>query len=419
MNADNLYAAGLTREAAAQYLKQLDDEPSDFGLLERYAFAAANHSRPDAIAAIDRYLERVGQNSFEYLTKAVALKIPYVEAEKRVALGQSDYSTDDVDEPPFVHAAMDAEFLRIFAHNWLQRAPLPSAYVFAAKAGMIAGDYEGVGPLLRQARQCRIDPRNDAVYFGGDFFKDMDEAAPRFVNKLPPVQFPKISGVSRRIFLGCDHRFYLKHGAALVRSLRDEGSWGPAIHLHVYDPPVGFSAPADVYCSTEYPRVGGDTAKLYYAAIRLVRLWQLMESDGIPTIMLDADLFVGKPLHDLFDRLEKVDVALCRMPGRLHFHTQFNASVVGFNASSLSYLRRVAGYVAKCFEMNVVPWCLDQISLNCILREMQGRGVGPKTVAVGPGVYDGTYNAALWPQKVTPDSPYFDKWKDASERFAA
>jgi hypothetical protein len=107
------------------------------------------------------------------------------------------------------------------------------------------------------------------------------------------------------------------------------------------------------------------------------------------------------------------------MPGRLHFHQQMNASVTGFTQNGIPYLRRVAGYIAKCFQTNVIPWCLDQIALSCVLRQMQTEGTGPRAIAVGPTVYDGTFDAMLMPQKCTQDSPHHERWKQEMARFAA
>ena len=423
--ANELYDAGHTREAAALYRDLWRAAPEDFGLLCKYAFAENNHSRPNIIAAISDYLRLLSADDLEGRTKALALQLPYLEAERRVTMaGVSDYSADTVDEAPFRMSPEQHAFIT-YAHAWLREKECASSLSFAAKAHFISGQYAQADAVLERLRAYHADLRDTEARFGGEWFDDLDDAAERFEKKLPALNvLLDVTGKlkANRVFIGCDWAYYEKHGIGLANSLKDNDvwqnpGWRTPLHVHWFtDGPDGTRANLQGMSCEKAP-VQGEPARFYYAAIRLFRLWQLMERDGKTTIMLDADVFVGKPMDELFDRLEAADVALCRMPGRLHFHTQFNASVVGFTKRSLPYLRRVAGYIAKCFEANRVPWCLDQIALSCVLREMQSRGDAPKAIAVGPGVYDGTYNAMLWPQKVGPDSEWLPRWQAAQAKW--
>lgn len=428
------YDAGDSFTAAQHWWEASKMVPDDLGILRDAAFAFADFDRQAASDVMQGYIDRHATNPRQ-LVQALEIQLPYAESVERAKRGLSIYSAEDglngelgCDEPVFRYVGPKLEV-------WVRAVDEIGVALPLSFKSFVRGDLPACERYLDLAGRGQIDPRFAAAHFapssgspsgdgiGGtdgepNWFDGIETWLAPFIGKLPQVRWkpnPKSNPKStRRVFIGCDQAFFDKYGIGLQRSFERSGTKAD-LHIHIYDggPGWGFADSAEKTILAGQP-----TAKFYYAAIRLIRFYELMLRDPCPTIMLDADLFVGKPLDGLFDRLEATDVALCRMPGRMQFHAQFNASCFGVNptAAGMAYLKRVAAYIAKGFG-TIVPWCFDQLSLLCTLREMQSCGVGPRTIAVGPGVYDGTYNAALWAQKVGQHHPEYLLWKQANAKF--
>ena len=418
---------GHTRAAAALFLQQFRADPHDFTALVNYAHAAANHDRPAVIAVIAEYLVEHAADPVA-LSKGLALQLPYLESEARRTRGLNEYSAGDVDEPPF-------QFSQGTVARWIEACEARlvvddnrfAAYSALAWVDHALRDYAAADDNLAKARDYPGDPRISAAHFTGPWFDDIERA---ISDNMKPAATLKAASVrtARRVYVGCDEKYFNEYGVILARSLAGQDL---CAHFHVYDMAEPNAVMDRLYSlfrmnfaltteRTSFTDI--EQAKHYYASARLIRMAQQMEMDNIPTVMLDADLMLGGSLGRLFERLDNADIILCRMPGRIPFHTQFNASVVGINPrGGRRYLKRVAGFIAKSYLDRRVPWCLDQIALLCTLREMQSRGQGPRSAACGPFVYDGSMSpkTALWPQKLTVDNPEHGLCEKARSGFSA
>lgn len=401
--ANNALDEGDSRTAAENFLAVLKMMPNDHRILKDYVFAAADHDRESAVAELIRYSD--AQNTPAGRAYGLELALPYIESLEREAKGLSAYSSIDANEPEF-------RFCGEFLASWereTERAALPLGL---AKLAFLTRSWAECDVYLDKSGRGTIDPRYGAARFAGSWFDKTVTAVERYEDWMPvTVYAPDQGRQSRRVFAACDEPFHVKYGQWLGSSYALTNTRAD-FHLHLYD---GAANKWGIGRSAEGTgHVGKDSARFYYAAARIIRLYQLMLRDPKPTIMVDADLFVTGSLDDVFKRLEGADIALCRMPGRLPFHTQMNASVFGVNPTEkgMEFLRRAAGFIAQSWlDKRHNVWCLDQLSLLCTLREMQSRDSGPDVVAVGPSVYDGTYRAALAPQKVSKHSREFPAYQ--------
>ena len=400
-------------------LRRLNDSPHDFQALCDYVYHEAVYGdRPAAIRRGLQYLDAMPR-SVEMRARTLALLLPHLEAEARTAAGLSYYSTDDLDELPFIHSRAKAAQMHANILEWFERDKSSDAVLNLAASYFAQHDYVLTDQFLDHVRG-KLEHRAAAAHFTGDWFNGLEAGLAPFVGDLPPV-FPVVTdaSVDRRVFVGCDAGYFAKYGVTMAKSL---GKTNAVVHFHIFDSDGTVEAKAlDGICqytmTSEWVRIGAaDKAKFYYAPIRLVRMAALCQ-DGIPTIMLDADTMCTGSLDGMFERLENHDAVLCRMPGRMHFHTQMNASVVGIAPVGLGYLNRVAAYIAKCFRQGMSPWCLDQIALNCTLRNMQMNGP-VNAVACGPGVYDGTFDCVVNPQKVDEHNPLWPSYQAALKELA-
>jgi hypothetical protein len=418
--------ANATLLAAQKYAAARALAPDDVRLLEAQVYFTCLHDTKAAVAAIDDYLARHSQP--ETVAGLLGVQLPFLEQLAREAKGLSTYTTDDVDEPPFVYSADVVARWRDAAAAAVARYPQnPLAGCIMAQSAFALGQYDECDRWLAAIRPVYAKPMLTTARFAMSYFADMDTAAKTVLPRLPEFRMVVEAPTARRVFVGCDQGYFDKFGPLLARSFQRTGT-DATLHFHVFD--ADGTRPADTLrsilgerfsLSTEATFVAGSKiAAAYYASARLIRLMQLMERAPAPTIFVDADLVIGASLDPLFARLQDADVALCRMPGRVTLHSQFNASVIGINptAEGLRFLRGVAGFVAKLIADNSAVWCVDQTALLCTLVNLRRQGAPSRVIATGRPIYDGTLKCALWPQKMAADSPQYKEWQQAIAAFA-
>ncbi len=410
-------------------LKALDVDPRNFRVLEQYVYQEAVFGdRRKAIQRLSQFLDAV-QGNPELTARALSLLLPHAEAEARIQAGLNYYSSENLDESPFIYSKFELDAYRRATMDWVSYGSEAQCRIDWASIAFVDGDYKTTDSRLDPVRG-QATTQLSAVHFTGKWFDDLDVVLEQFVAALPTVRHvvteddcpgfynldANLHG-TRRVFIGCDPGYFHQYGIVLAHSLK-QTPCQPHFHIFDSDGTVEAAVLREILprftLTCERVNMGEPAnAKFYYAPVRLIRMAQLMGDSG-PVVMLDADVMCGQSLKPLFDRLESHDAILCRMPGRVPYHTQINASVVGIAPGGQKYLRRVAGYIAKCFRENCVPWCLDQIALNCTLRRWRD---DVDAVACGPLVYDGGFDAMICPQKIDERSPELARWREMRGKF--
>ena len=419
---------GRTREASAFYRICLDIDPTRFDILRDWCYATANHDRAAVIDVLD---DRLGRETDKIAAaKLLMLQLPYLESTRRELASLDHYSATHAFEKPFEFSQMEVAHFCALAST--AKIETQSSINLLAAAKFISWDFPATQAFLDMYREHgRGDPRVSAVYLRGDWFDGIgsgDLMMPRTYRIVSPRRCK-----DQRIFVGCDLAF-MKFIIPLARSLAMSGT-GAHLHLHLFDatPQAASSVVSQLddilagafAVSYEQKHDGHkffSHRRFYFAPARLMRMYQFCAFDSIPTVMLDADIMINLNLKGVFDRLLGLDAIICRMPGRIPFHTQANASIFAINPASntaMTYLRRIAGYIHQCFEIGNVPWCLDQIAIYCTYLEMRERGGALLVGACGPKVYNGSWedDVALWPAKCSAGHEQRTKWENASKRF--
>jgi hypothetical protein len=333
----------------------------------------------------------------------------FVERQKR---GLQNWITSDLDEPPilFNRGAVVEGYQKC-----LSMPASAESLQTLARYELVRGNYLAADLALCEAVQFGdVDRRLSCAHFSEEWFLNLPNAP-----MLSPIT---ICSVPDRpaIFIGCDYKYYLKYALGLARSLTHYGcDW---IHFHLMDVPTGADPDvvADKACknwslSIEVSPDLRCEGRYYYAAARLVALYQIASASGVQLVSLDADMWCNMPLGPIWEVLSDVDCALYRMPRRTFFHTQINASIVGINPSSLFFLKNVADYISSVLlDGDHPPWCLDQIALYCTLRYMQPKGL---KAGAFPCIAENWFEGIFCPQKIAADSPYKSQWRVMSERW--
>lgn len=361
--------------------------------------------RPRAVAVWGDELKSA--NALE-TARIIVSMLPHVESLAREKHGLNAYITDNLDEPPFV-----------FSHDLLLRGyeavlSLPSSYerdMLQRNYELALGNYAEADTLLDRARDNPYDDRRaTAAHFSGAWIES------RLMWKSHPPHIVNIPQ-QRCVFIGCDYKYFLRFGMSLARSLA-----AAPIHFHIFDLPHGKQDYVKEYCASMSWEDTGyadrPDARFYYASARLCRFYQIMNLSRVPMIFLDADMWQGNPMNGLWQMLDANDICLYRMPGRMQFHTQINASVVGVNptANGLRFLFLVANYIMRVLQDGLpTPWCLDQIALHCVLRHMQREAIAAEA---WPCHTENWFSGIFCPQKIAVDSPYMKQWKLMKEKWS-
>ena len=80
---------------------------------------------------------------------------------------------------------------------------------------------------------------------------------------------------------------------------------------------------------------------------------------------MDVDALFNQSPKILFDKFKDKDISLRIRPARLEPWNQFNACLFGVNYSkkAISYLHKIAAYIAYFYQNSELPWGIDQLAM--------------------------------------------------------
>ena len=227
-------------------------------------------------------------------------------------------------------------------------------------------------------------------------------AGRRFFDGLPPIaeclgELAPLEWVERQgaqgdylICLPCDGVYWRRFGADVVRSIREHCT-GAHLHVHLCDATeddiahaksVGDAAlPVDISAAAGPGRECPDRqfAKTYYACIRFVRLYQLLEAYRRPIMQIDVDSVVRRDFHELLPQLQGRDAGILNVAGRRGPFRDFHAAYVAVNPTprASEYLALVARYIGAFIQGDALTWMVDQSALYSAYDHLEGRGEAP------------------------------------------
>lgn len=196
------------------------------------------------------------------------------------------------------------------------------------------------------------------------------------------------------LLLGCDGAYFKSFVPALVNSLTRNAGLALRLHIHLLDADASCDAlraqlPArgdiEIEISIGPDDYSAANRRLAYACTRFLLVPALLARDGLPVLVLDADLLVLRPLAPLFETLAPADFAIPlggaghREPAEMLW-----ASLVWFapTPAGQALARLAANYIADTIAAGRAEWFIDQIAL--LAAYVHGRADAATRVALLP-----------------------------------
>lgn len=378
--------AGNVREAQALLRKALDRAPDDIELMVAYgdSFSAT----PDeACAVYEALLPRVaGQlHLTSYLLKRLTLQRARANRISAGLLPDTSSSWQDTCVWPDpeglarLHQALVAEV----GAGSSARA---GAYVDLGCVALLHQNWAMAEALFAHVRNAMREPVTDCAAFGAAFHEPLEKwsDADIFAGLAPVQQVLMLRPQAPvTLFLASDYGYFTRFSLQFVKSLEAAGVRAD-VQIHLLDgKPAQWSDAAAALSFAKTVRVGLSAeasgvmeqglaqARLYYHAVRFIRLYEEVKRTGRATWLLDADVYYGRDPASVFEQFKGFDVALCGVPSSFEPTLKIAGGCVGIapTAPGLEYARRVAAYIAYWKANDRWTWGVDQLGLySCYAR---------------------------------------------------
>jgi hypothetical protein len=243
------------------------------------------------------------------------------------------------------------------------------------------------------------------------------------VNDLPDAEAASIEAVDFApfrsgqtvILASCDGVYFKKFAVTLVRSTVENSGLDCFFHFHIVNPDDDVVAQIrSLRANTGCPSITasietvdlstyGSEKKTYYACSRFLRLPALLDRYRAPTILIDMDMVVLRPLQPLLEHLKDADFGL--VGGVLMGQELWNSYWADFiairpTARASHYFRRVAAYIDHFIKSGLPRWFLDQIALYAALHAIPVDEAPPALVLFPQDIH--RFGAAIDPNSSEP-----------------
>lgn len=203
------------------------------------------------------------------------------------------------------------------------------------------------------------------------------------------------------LLVGCDGAYFKTFIPALVNSLTRHAGLALRLHIHLLDADATCDAlraqllarrDIEIEFSSGPDDYSAANRRLAYACTRFLLVPALLARDGLPVLVLDADLLALRPLAPLFDRLAAADFAI-PLGGAGHREPteMLWASLVWFapTPAGQALARLAANYVADAIAAGRAEWFIDQIALLAAYAYGHAE-VGTRVVLLPAALLDGS-----------------------------
>ncbi|MBL8644788.1 MAG: hypothetical protein JNK21_12700 [Rhodospirillaceae bacterium] len=336
--------------------------------------------------------------------------VPYKEWADRAGRRLMPYHCSSLDELYFDAAAKDRDAYQRIAEEVLKQEPDHLDAIGGLAACLCSrGKLDESGAAFAKLAALRPGGIFDAVNFDPKFYARLQKVSDAALTKgLPPVETVVAQKFKKKpiVYLSCNYAYYQQFARPMLRSINAK-SKGAQVHLHVMDTAAAEGQEIAAFCkglkdiavavSTEYPGLAqGDlaTARGYYHAIRMVRLYGHLKHYKQTLWLMDVDALVHNDLGPLFKSIGDADTAFRARPGRWEPWNQFNASVfaVAPTEGGLRYLRLIAAYVADFYQRGGLRWGIDQMAMYGAYAYLAKQGAAPMPYLLNDRAVDYEYN---------------------------
>lgn len=363
-----------------------------------FVAAYADQLEPaDAIALLTQHLAEIGGDPGRraYVLRRLTLhRAPQIRSQAGHApdIAQTWDDTYRWPDPEGLAALKHALHAELAAGSRRATAFLDLAHVLIAE-----GAWDDAEILLAQLRAGGKRTPADFSAFGRAFHEVLDNLSDDdIVRDLPPVE--ELAAPHRQrdetIFMASDPVYFRRFTLPFARQL-DAMDIAVDLHVHLLDGDQTDWADATTHVenlktvrvrvSAEASNVraqGMTNARLYYHAVRYIRLYQELARADRPIWVLDADVALTRDPRTVFAALQPADIALRGCPCAFEPMLKFTASCVGFapTALGIAFARRVAAYIATWKARGTWGWGVDQLALLSAYAHMAQQGAAPKTL---------------------------------------
>ncbi len=271
-----------------------------------------------------------------------------------------------------------------------------AAYVDLACVALAHQKWDFAESALAHVRGALPDPVADCATFGGTLHRTLEQQGDEeILSGLAPVQHVFRLGPQSpaTLFLASDYGYFKSFTLPYVQALEAAGVRAD-VQIHLLDGDTAqwaAAAAALAFARTVHIGLSAEAsgalthgilkARVYYHAVRFIRLYQEVKRTGRPTWLLDADVnFLRSPIPVL-KGFKDFDVAVRGNPTWFEPTWKFAAACVGIAPSErgLEYARRVAAYIAYWKGRDQWSWGVDQIALYACYARMCEVGRQPAT----------------------------------------
>ncbi|NQU56624.1 MAG: tetratricopeptide repeat protein [Rhodospirillales bacterium] len=264
----------------------------------------------------------------------------------------------------------------------------PDNTVFLALNGYLLFENQDFVEARRCLNLAATDPNFEYAkhcFFGEEYrTRAAPERFDELVSRLPEMTgtYPNSSGTGPVVMTSCDHGYFQQYGLAFALSL-DRYAPGHDLHLHVINPGQLFGdeiAGLKKHLGDTMLTVTTETApnadKLYFSAVRFIRLCQILEETGRDFLHLDTDSLAQKPFASISTIDDAADLVV---PTRfnefeLRLKVLISSLFVRHRPLACRFMRRFGAYLAdRIFEKKLV-WYVDQTAFYITHRMMEFDG---------------------------------------------
>ena len=394
-------AAGKPDEVRAVFARGKELNPGNFELMVHYANTFGDVPE-QACVELERCLTQVGdaRDKISHLIKFIVL---YRARHARAAFGPMASFAQSWSE---TYRWPDAEGIERLRQSLVEEikggvSARVGAYLDLACVTMWAGTWKDAEQLLAHVRNNTTGTFADCFVLNAEFHAGLEARSDEeHFADLAPVQHlvqPQFQ-TGETIFLGADPHYFRRFILPFLGAM-DKAGVAADIQVHLLDGTepdwsdaardlgklstlrIGLSAEASGAAARD-PAY----ARVYYHAVRHIRLYQELARSRRPLWMLDADVNFVRDPRPVLSRIAGHDIALrtnpyCFEPGE---KIQGGCVAAAPTQGGLAFARRVAMCIAHGKSSGKWAWGIDQLALFSAYARMSDLGQEPKTLFLGP-----------------------------------
>ena len=394
-------AAGKPEEVRAVFARAKALHPDNFELMVHYANTFGDVPER-ACAELERCIEQVG-NARDKISHLIKFIMLYRARQVRAAFGTM---ASFARSWPETYLWPDPEGIERLRQSLMEEikggvSARVGAYLDLACVAMWAGNWQGAEQLLAHVRNNTTGTFADCFVLNAEFHAALEARtdAEHFAD-LAPVQHlvqPQFQ-TGETIFLGADPHYFRRFILPFLGAM-DKAGVAADIQVHLLDGTesvwsdaardlaklgalrVGLSAEA-----SDAAAQGPAYARVYYHAVRHIRLYQELARARRPLWMLDADVNFVRDPRPLLSSIAGHDIALRTNPYCFEPGEKIQGGCVGAapTPGGLAFARRVAVYIAHGKRTGKWTWGIDQLALFLAYTRMCELQHEPNTLFLGP-----------------------------------